>query len=96
MLPAWPLTRSRSLSFTTSEPKFCCRSVMHLARPALQQLHVLRDAPEQQADLLEDQRVEQQREQQHAGEQRQDHQQRRQPARRRPSRVSRVVGGSST
>src|SRR5437762_3156241 len=27
MLPAWLLTRSRSLSFTTSEPKFCCRSV---------------------------------------------------------------------
>ena len=52
----------------------------HRARPALQQLHVLRDAAEQQADLLEDQRVEQQGEQQHAGEQCQDHQQRRQPA----------------
>ena len=65
MLPAWLLTRSRSLSFTTSEPKFCCRSVMHLARPALQQLHVLRDTAEQQADLLQDQRVEQQGEQQH-------------------------------
>ena len=80
MLPAWLLTRSRSLSFTTSEPKFCCRSVSTVAGPALQQLHVLRNAAEQQADLLEDQRVEQQREQQHNGEQGQDHQQRRKPA----------------
>ena len=52
----------------------------HRARPTLQQLHVLRDTAEQQADLLQDERVEQQREQQDAGDQPQDHQQRRQPA----------------
>ena len=32
--PAWLLTRSRSLSFTTSEPKLSCRWVDHLVWPS--------------------------------------------------------------
>ena len=51
------------------------------ARPALEQAHVLRDAPEQEADLRQDDRVEKEEEQECRGEHGDDHRDGREAAR---------------